>query len=291
MLCRRTFLEGINRPPFLLAILTDSFSYVQSLNDRIEELSSQLALQFSRPVSTPGSGEADSDDSFHVLMPGPGKNLYLDLSLPSRITRVTYEVLAGQQKPNGISAMIDDYNSNPPGFVNLDRSLLTPGTIRFLLGCYDRCIRPQYGILIPETLHYDGMNLQKQPDMQKFNILMACAISAARESYHSPHWKPFAQLCRDWAADLITPIILPANVDSLTAILLLLIYELADPSRGSLWELLDLATRTCLQQGWHKTITALYPSLSPLGSGENADAGAHNEAAVRLLSILRGIEG
>lgn len=76
-------------------------------------------------------------------MPGPGKDLYLDLSLPSRIARVTFEVLAGQQSGVDISLMTDDGGSVPPNLLPLDRSLLTPRTIRFLLNCYDRCIRPR----------------------------------------------------------------------------------------------------------------------------------------------------
>jgi hypothetical protein len=224
-------------------------------------------------------------------MPGPGKDLYLDLSLPSRIARVTFEVLAGQQNAVDISLMTDDGGSAPPNLLPLDRSLLTPGTIRFLLNCYDRCIRPQYNILLPEVLNYDGRNLQKLPDLQKFKILMACATAAARESYYIPNWKPLAQLCRDWAADFITPIILPADIESLTAILLLLVYELVDPSRGSIWELLDLAMRTCLQQGWHRTMTTIFPVLSPVASADNVEVSACNDTEFRLLSILGEIEG
>lgn len=134
------------------------------------------------------------------------------------------------------------------------------------------------------------MNLQKLPDLQKFKILMACATAAARESYYVPNWKPLAQLCREWAADLITPIILSADVESLTAILLLLVYELADPSRGSIWELLDLAIRTCLQQGWHRTMANMYPGLTPVTSVDNVEVSTCTDTEFRLLSILGEIE-
>ncbi|KAI8721525.1 hypothetical protein NCS52_00294000 [Fusarium sp. LHS14.1] len=122
---------------------------------------------------------------------------------------------------------------------------------------------------------------------------MACAIAAAREAYTTPNWKPLAQICREWANELVTPVISAGDSDTLTAILLLLVYELADPSRGFAWELLDLAARTCLQLGWHQ------PPLIHLPAGTEQDHSMPNASGpiscgpdeIRLMSVLKEIEG
>uniref|UniRef100_A0A093V3K0 Uncharacterized protein n=1 Tax=Talaromyces marneffei PM1 TaxID=1077442 RepID=A0A093V3K0_TALMA len=178
----------------------------------------------------------------HVLMPGPRQDLYLDVSFPSRITNVTFEVLLQSQNlveiPN-----FSDVESVIPEILQSDRSLITPSIVRHLLARYDRCIRPQYDSLALEVPSYDGANLKKVPADQKFKILMACAIAAACESYTAPIWKSIAHICREWANEYTTSILSAADRESLTSTLLLLIYELADPSRGATWELLDLAVQ------------------------------------------------
>lgn len=216
--------------------------------------------------------------------------MYLDVSLPPRITRVTFEVLSLSDAMVDVPA-IDDGDSVPPDLSQIDRSLLTPRAIRFLLGRYDRCIRPQYSVVRLDHLSHDGMNLQKLPDAQKFKIIMACAIAAAHESYKTPNWKPFAHVCREWANEFITPIILAADVDSLAAILLLAIYELADPNRGAIWELLDLALRTCLQQGWHRSNGNDDQTILSLEDDGIAEVRVRDDTEFHLLLILREIEG
>jgi len=134
----------------------------------------------------------------------------------------------------------------------LDKALLAPSSIRFLLGRYQRCIKAHFDILSADILSHDGLNVKKLPAAQGFQVLMACAIAATRESYRAPNWKVFAHSCRSWANDLIIPIVSPANMESLRAIMLLIIFEMADPSRGIIWDLLDLAIRTCIQLGWHR---------------------------------------
>ncbi|PYH93378.1 hypothetical protein BO71DRAFT_355460, partial [Aspergillus ellipticus CBS 707.79] len=218
-------------------------------------------------------------------MPGPGKNIYIDLSLPPRIVGVTLEVLSPLQARDGVLNIDTAPHSPLPEIPQLDRSLLTPGTIRMLLKSYERCIQPRYDILNPEILNHDGINLKKLSDLRRFQTLMACAIAAAREAYRTPSWKPFAHTCREWANDLITPIVSAADSDSITSILLLLVYELADPTRGIVWELLDIATRRYLQLGWHRTAP---PQLGDAGI-QRADV--WNPEQTRLVSTLRDIEG
>jgi hypothetical protein len=226
----------------------------------------------------------------HVLMPGPRQDLYLDLSLPSRITNVTFEVLLQSQDVVEIPKF-PDVESFTPEILQSDRSLITPSIVRHLLARYDRCIRPQYDALALEVPSYDSANLKKVPADQKFTILMACAIAAACESYKAPMWRSIAHICREWANEYTTAILSAADRESLTATLLLLIYELADPSRGATWELLDLAVRTCLQLGWHRTGQCQQTSPHSTDGLNTANSLLCGPDDVQLMSVIKKIDG
>jgi len=228
--------------------------------------------------------------SSYVLVRGPWQNLYLDLSFLSRITEVTFGALLLPGKIIDVPDAADDDAFILDVSHRLDRSLLTPKIIRFLLGRYDSCIRPQYDVLERELLSHDGAGFKKLPDIQKFNILMACAIAAARESYKGPYWKLLAQICRDWADELIAPIISAPDGDALSATLLLLVYELAEPSRGNAWELLDLARRTCLQLGWHRTLPNSNTSAALIENGSTTEESNSNSKQLGMISALQDIE-
>lgn len=216
--------------------------------------------------------------------------MYLDLSFLSRITKVTFGTLLLPGNTVDASDAADEDAFMLDISHRLDRSLLTPKIIRFLLGRYDSCIRPQYDVLETEFLNHDGAGFKKLPDVQKFKILMACAIAAARESYKGPNWKPLAQVCRDWADELITPIISAPDGDALSATLLLLVYELAEPGRGNVWELLDLARRTCLQLGWHRTLPISNTGAALIEDGSIAEGSNSNSKQLGLISALQDIE-
>lgn len=209
--------------------------------------------------------------------------MYMGFSLPSLITMATFEALPQSVSIPDLDTKVDEdlHLQDSPIF---DRSSLTPSVLRFLLGQYDRCIRPQYDIPIPELSNQDATQLKKLPEDQKFKILIACAIAAARESYRSPQWKALSQLCRDWGNESVNSIISSSDGESLTAILLLLIYELADSSKGIAWELLDLAIRTCLQLGWHRTNGTLETGFMDYSASESSDK-------ARLMLVLKKIEG
>lgn len=205
--------------------------------------------------------------------------------------RIAFEALPSTTQSIGV-----DNNNNhagkdhnlPPTTSHGDKSLLAPSAVRFLLSRYDRCVKPHYDVAVPELQTQDGASFRKLPDSPKFKILMACAIAAARESYMVPNWKPLAQVCRNWANELVTPLITAGDSDTLAAILLLLVYELSDPSRGIAWELLDLAARTCLQLGWHQAPLAHNGAEDP---DENPTIGTYGPDEVRLMSVLKEIEG
>lgn len=175
-------------------------------------------------------------------------------------------------------------------FSRIDRSIITPRSIRYLLGRYDRCIKPRYDLLGSDVLSFEGVGLRKLPDTQRFQILMACAIAAVQESYRNSSWRLAAQVCRTWANELITPILATGDGESLASLLLLLVYEITEPSRGLVWELIDLAMRTCLQLGWHRTthVTSYPLGLSDYDTTLETSTCGPNE--LRLIKMLKDIE-
>lgn len=209
--------------------------------------------------------------------------------MPSRFVHIAFEALPLQDPSLAVGeSSIKQDHIPPPTATHGDKALLTPSAVRFLLSRYQDCIKPHYGVAVPELSNQDGASFKKFPDSPKFKILMACAIAAARESYTVPDWRPLAQVCRIWANELVTHLISKGDKDTLAAILLLLVYELAEPSRGITWELLDLAARTCLQLGWHQAPLAQSEAGS---SGDGASSGAYGPDELRLMSILKEIEG
>ncbi|RAK94376.1 hypothetical protein BO79DRAFT_261478, partial [Aspergillus costaricaensis CBS 115574] len=251
----------------------------------LPEANSDLDSESGLTETTPdGIPTGPSSISSFILMPGSGKDLYIDLSLPSRIVEVTLEVLSQRQETHD-KMTVDEESFSFPDIPRLDRSTLTPGAVRGLLKDYHRLVQPQYDILDVGILSYDGMYLRKLPETRRFQILMACAISATQKSYKEPIWKPFANTCREWANDFIAPVISSADADSMKAILLLLVYEMADPTRGVIWELLDVARRTCLQLGWNRTASSSSENTI------NGEAVSHDPMRTRLMRVLRDIEG
>lgn len=217
-------------------------------------------------------------------MPGTQQYMYLERSPPTVAIMITFEALSDPRAPLDLSAF-QEADQFSPDLSQSDRSLLTPSMVRYLLGRYDSCIRPEFDVVDIERLAHDGLGIRKLPQRERFETLMVCAIAAARESYRNPSWKSSAQICREWAGEDVAAVLSVADANSLTAILLLLIYEMAEPSRGSIWELMDLARRTALQLGWHRpdhSRAQLSPSETRSIAGTDARA-----TQDRLLSVLK----
>ncbi|KAL5341629.1 hypothetical protein BJX70DRAFT_42136 [Aspergillus crustosus] len=270
-------------------------SYIQSLNKRIESLTSQLALHNAEiPAFESPLAPTSPRRTLHILAPArPGADLHLDSSVPSRMTRVVFEALPlSHPAAEPGRDPLDDEDFPPPTTSFTNKSQVVPSVVRFLLRRYERCIRPQYDVPVPDLIDHDGAAFRKLPDPPKFRILIACAIAAAREAYKSPDWRPFAHICRNWANEMVTPIICAGDADTLAAITLLLVYELTGPGRGIVWELLDLAARTCLQLGWHQLP---HRSVSEGTLGNSSDAVSQSSSCspeeVHLMSVLKDIEG
>lgn len=177
-----------------------------------------------------------------------------------------------------------------PSISLTDRSIVTPNIVRYLLNRYRSCFSPHYNLLEQELLGNDGVSFKKLEDVAKVKILLACATAAAYEAYRLPGWLSMAQTCRDWAGELITPILSAGDRDAVTTTIMLLVFELAEPSRGLAWDLLNLATRMCLQLGWlHR------PRFSNPTSSSTASAPAELDRQdpsdqERVLATLRYID-
>lgn len=215
-----------------------------------------------------------------------------NLTFPSRITVTAFETLSGSCGPSALDLGLDfdSTDPEPPNLAFADRSSLSPNVVRYLLGRYGDCFAPRYSLLEPELLSNDGVSFKKLADISKSKILLACATAAAREAYRSPTWKALAQVCRDWAGELIRPIIATGNKDALTMTIMLLTFELAEPSRGLVWDLLSFATRMCLQLGWLQESRAAQmtsPVLAIEGDQEAVQAASEQQA---LVAMLRDID-
>jgi hypothetical protein len=209
------------------------------------------------------------------------------------MTRFVFEALSSSQPPlEPERDLFEDGDSPKPSIHFVNKTQLVPSVVRFLLRRYKRCIRARYDVPVPELVDNDGANFKKLSDLQQFKLLMACAIAAARESYRCPDWWPFAHICRNWANELVAPILCLGDADTFTAILLLLIYELADPRRGIMWELLDLAARTCLQLGWHQLpLSSVFHDMAINNSDAASQRVRCSQEEVHLMSVLKDIEG
>jgi hypothetical protein len=171
-----------------------------------------------------------------------------------------------------------------------DRSVVSPNVVRYLLGRYQSCFSPRYNLLEPELLSNDGVSFKKLENAAKVKILLACATAAAHEAYKLPNWTSLAQVCRDWAGELVTPVLAAGHKDAVTTVVMLLIFELAEPSRGLVWDLLNLATRMCLQLGWlHKPrfseLTLSSTATEP--AGQMCQAPSDQDS---LMATLRDID-
>lgn len=171
-------------------------------------------------------------------------------------------------------------------FAKIDRSSVTPNTIRVLLAHYDRCISPLYLVIFSSFLTETETPLKHLTEFERFKVLIASGIAAAHKSYHDPNWRTIAKVCREWAGDLAVSIIAARDAEAVVALLLLLIYELADPDKCVIWELLGFATRICLELGWHRILQSNDEDLS-LQDDEQGFSDYHKR---QLMSVLHSIE-
>ena len=145
-----------------------------------------------------------------------------------------------------------------------DRTLLTPKIVRHLLDVYDHHVRPVYWLpSIKAQKYQQNMQLGQIDPLQRFQVLILCAISAHALSWNQPNWLMVARCCREWSNELAPSIITRHNKEALVDVILLCIHEMVDPSQGMIWELIDLAIMIALKIGWHLPYTLSESSNSP----------------------------
>jgi hypothetical protein len=224
-------------------------------------------------------------------MPPTGQYMIIGLSPQSLIVHAALEALDTKPEKHPEPLCDNENDTLPPTYSKPERALITPSAIRFLLARYDSCIRPRYAIPLPDFTSDDSTKLTKLPNMRLFQVLIACAIAAARESYTKPDWKIIAYICREWADELLKPIISYRDGEAFQAITLLLVYELADPSRGIIWDLLDLSIRTCLQLGWHRNAQLFArANTTPLEIPVEHQESNIQSAQYHLLQVLKDVD-
>lgn len=192
--------------------------------------------------------------TFHILPSKSGENLYLGPSPPALIAFTAVRALLNidiqTELPTTLTA--SEETLGPAEYRKLDRSLLTPSVIRVLLAHYDRAIRPEYPITGLSFATQADCPLKSLSLLDKFKVVICCGTAAIHKSYTYPSWRTLGSICREWADDLSIEIIEKHDAHSVEALVLLLIYELADPERCIVWDLLNFVVRICLELGWHR---------------------------------------
>jgi hypothetical protein len=211
---------------------------------------------------------------------GPSPPALLVFSTVSKLLGSKFEleppsIFAGGEDSQGIC-----------DFARIDRSIVTPNTIRVLLAHYDRCISPLYPVVFSSFLTETETPLKHLIEFERFKVLIASGIAAAHKSYHDPSWRTIAKVCREWAGDLAVSVVAARDAEAVIALLLLLIYELADPDKCVIWELLSFVTRICLELGWHRILQNIDEDLL----AQDDEQGFTDYHKRQIMSVLHSIE-
>ncbi|KKY16860.1 putative isoflavone reductase family protein [Phaeomoniella chlamydospora] len=105
-------------------------------------------------------------------------------------------------------------------------------------------------------IYWQIYNASKDPStrdetFQFFRITMITAIAFASRSRHNPSWIVYDNACYLQAAKCIETVTSEISVESLQALMLLIIYCLFRPRKGDIWKLLDYACRLSIELGYH----------------------------------------
>lgn len=171
----------------------------------------------------------------------------------------------------------------------IDKSIIAPQLIRECLAHFDRIVRPLYPFTFPSfDTASELSSLKHLTDLKRFRVLIATAIAASHKSYYNPSWRIVSTTCREWAEELAVTIIAGRDGHAVTALLLLMVYEFADPEKAIIWDLLAFATRLCLELGWHRLSDTASNDLDIDGAA--AEDGFTEVQKRQLMSILRSLQ-
>lgn len=140
----------------------------------------------------------------------------------------------------------------------LDKSIIEHMAVRDLLeNYYFPVIHPRCPVVDPSQVVLDT-HLRRLPIKRRFFVVMVVAIAAAHQGRTYPEIYTSALILRHWADELLDAVLMEHDGDSLQALLLLIVYELVDPSRKLIWTLLGVACRMCVKLGWHRSSETEY---------------------------------
>ncbi|KAK7707622.1 hypothetical protein SLS64_007141 [Diaporthe eres] len=274
-------------------------SHIKSLYDRIEELKAIVAVHHTHAQQTDNttSDPTDPGAAFQFVLRSRNGTLFLEQSPPVIIGDATVRKLLDQgvkiESPFLVPGIInpEEEGINVLAASRLDRASVSPSTVRLLLAHYVRCIEPALpaSVTLPDE---NEASLKQMGEADRCCVLLACAIAATHKSYYAPAWKIVATTCREWGGELAAQFVTGPNDHTVVVLLLLVIYELADPERGLIWELLSFATRSCLELGWHRMDeqAAVHPLPGPTLPAAPQVRRLPPETKRRTLSVLIYIE-
>ncbi|RDW82621.1 hypothetical protein BP6252_03733 [Coleophoma cylindrospora] len=267
--------------------------YIKSLYDRIEELNSIISEQKLKVEKENVDGLAlDSDHSSarHIVASQHGHSISLSPSPPALVAfSVVTGLLAGGCAVKPPSLLVGPGSTASYDYAKIDRSIIAPQIIRECLAHFDRSVRPLYPFPFSTFgTASETSSLKHLTELNRFRVLIACAIAAAHRSYHDPSWRIISRACREWAEELAVPIIAGRDGHAVTALLLLMVYEFVDPERAIIWDLLGFAIRLSLELGWHhfSETTSCLPELEDLTAEDEFSETQKRQ----LMSILRSLE-
>lgn len=170
-----------------------------------------------------------------------------------------------------ISSSLQDVNLKITLEDKFDRKFVEHSTIRHLVEDYFLpIINAQCFIIDPSQLLLDTHIRRLQVSRRLF-VCMAAAIAAAHQGRYHPEMHAVARFMRQWASELTDAIFLHQTGDTVQALLLLITYELVDPSSKLVWYFLSLACRMCVRLNWHRTLFVEEPAWVAAGHGNKTE--------------------
>lgn len=241
-------------------------------------------------------GSFNTPHQMHMILRSPRhrfSNIFLG---PGTVATIGSMVMNSAVKA-GLKGIVDTLQNAGSDFVpqiiphveasKLDRSSVELTTIRNLIeNHYMVKIHPLYPVVDLNDIKIDVIRLGGVPSRRRFVILMSAAISAACLSRQHPIMYNNALILRHWADELAVAVLAGPGAPRLQEFLLLILYELIDPTRRLIWNLLGLACRMCVKLGWHRNAGA----ITPKEPGENQVQLVEQERRTVLFIILYGLE-
>lgn len=145
----------------------------------------------------------------------------------------------------------------------LDRPRPTQSEVEALVDLYTRSTNVINGYSDPDQIQTEiqtYLRYQPHPDLkgltgleahQFFRVAMICAIGAANKARHQPQFANESFSYYLEAVQCVEEVTSEISVDSLQALLLLVLYAFFYPRRGDVWKLLDYACRLSVELNFH----------------------------------------